>query len=116
MLSTDPPRRDHRRPLADAITPDTPIWCPACQEEHPASDFNKESRQYSGLAGICRTAQAAARRTPEGRSATSARNRRRWDDPQYRAKSIEWHRQRRERNGATADLRRARLRLHRIVD
>lgn len=115
-MSTDPPRRRHRRPPADAITPDTPIWCPACQEEHPASDFNKESRRYSGLAGICRTAQATARRTPEGRAATAARNRRRWDDPQYRAKSLEWQRQRRERNGANADLRRARLRLQRIVD
>lgn len=61
-------------------------------------------------------AQSAARRTPEGKAATAARNARRWEDPEYRKKSLEWQRQRRKRNGATADLRRSRQRLQRIVD
>jgi hypothetical protein len=113
---TEQPRKRRRRPPAAEVTPQTPIWCPACQEEHPAADFNKDARRYSGLAGICRKAQAAARRTPEGRAATATRNRRRWEDPKYRAKSLEWQRRRRVRNGATADLRRARLRLQAIVD
>lgn len=108
-------RKRHRRPPASEITPQTPIWCPACQAEHPASDFNKESRKFSGLHGICREAQRRARQTVEGRRKTSERNKRRWADPQYRAKSREWQRQRYERNG-TAELKKARARLQAIVD
>lgn len=108
-------KKRHRRPPAAEITPTTPIWCPACQQEHPASDFNKESRKYSGLHGVCRESQARARRTPEGKRKTSDRNARRWADPEYRAKSLSWQRERRQRTG-TADLRRARARLKRIVD
>lgn len=104
------------RPPASAITPETPIWCPACHREHPASDFNKETRKFSGLSGICRAAQAAKRQTPEGRAATGRRNKARWADPEYRAKSLEWQQARRERVGATHDLRRARRRLQAIVD
>ena len=116
MQSEGTTRRRHRRPPASEITPDTPIWCPACQMFHPASAFNMESRKFSGLAGICRDAQAAKRRTPEGRAATVRRNQRRWADPEYRARSLEWQRARRLRIGATADLRRARRRLQEIVD
>jgi len=43
-------------------------------------------------------------------------NQQRWADPTYRAKSLEWQRQRRKRLGATFDLQRARRRLQRIVD
>lgn len=110
-----PPKR-HRRPPASEITPDTPIWCPACQAHHPASAFNKESRKFSGLHGICREAQAKSRQTPEGKAATKRRNARRWADPEYRKRSLEWNQSRRQRNGATADLRRARRRLQKIVD
>lgn len=115
-MPTDAPRKRHRRPPAAEITPDTRIWCPACQEEHPASDFNRESRRYSGLSGICRRAHAAARQTPEGKAATARRNQRRWADPEYRKQSLVNQRERRKRNGANADLRRARARLQRIVD
>ena len=104
------------RPPADLVTPDTPIWCPACQREHPASAFNKETRKFSGLSGICREAQAAKRRSPEGKEATAKRNQVRWSNPEYRAKSLQWQRNRRERFGATRDLRRARRRLLRIVN
>lgn len=115
VLSSQRPQKRRRRPPAQAITPDTPIWCPACQREHPASAFNRESRKFSGLQNICREAQARARRTPEGRAAAARRNKRRWADPAYRAKSLEWQQARRSRVGATVDLRRARQRLQAIV-
>ena len=110
------PSKRHRRPPASEITPDTPIWCPACQQHHPAAAFNKESRKFSGLHGICRDAEAKARQTPDGKAATKRRNKRRWADPEYRRRSVEWQQARRQRNGATADLRRARRRLQKIVD
>lgn len=113
------PRTSHRRrrrPPAAEITADTPIWCPACQAEHPSTAFNKESRRFSGLAGVCREAQATARQTAEGRAATRRRNKRRWGDPEYRDKSLEWQRARRRRQGANIDLQRARRRLQAIVD
>ena len=115
-MTSHAPRKRHRRPPADDITPETPIWCPACETTHPPSAFNRESRRFSGLAGICREAQARARRTPRGVAATVARNKRRWADPEYRAKSREWQRERRRRQGATVDLQRARRRLQAIVD
>lgn len=115
-MTSQQPRKRHRRPPADIITPETPIWCPACEAMHPASAFNRESRRFSGPAGICREAQARARRTPEGAAATVARNKRRWADPEYRARSLEWQRERRRRQGATVDLQRARRRLQAIVD
>ena len=108
------PRR-HRRPPASEITPDTPIWCPACQEEHRASAFNRESRKYSGLFGICREAQRQARKTLEGKAATALRNQRRWALPEYRASSLEYQRERRRKLGATHDLTRSRARLQAIV-
>lgn len=80
-MTSHAPRKRHRRPPADDITPETPIWCPACETTHPASAFNRESSRFSGLAGICREAQARARRTPKGVAATVARNKRRWADP-----------------------------------
>ena len=65
-------RTRHPRPAAGDVRPDTPIWCPACHEGHPAAAFNKETRRFSGLATICRAAQAARRQTEEGRAATKA--------------------------------------------
>jgi hypothetical protein len=105
----------HRRPPASDVTPDTPIWCPACQEVHRASAFNRESRKHSGLFGICREAQRVARQTTVGKDATVKRNRRRWADPAYRDKSKEWTRHRRLTLGATYDLTRSRARLQTIV-
>lgn len=105
----------HRRPPASAITPDTPIWCPACQEVHKASAFNRESRKYSGLHGICREAQRRARRTVEGKAAASRRNKRRWALAEYRAWSLDYQRERRRVLGATYDLQRSRARLQAIV-
>ena len=107
-------QKRRRRPPAEAILSDTPIWCPACLEEHPASAFNKESRRFSGLHSVCRAAQALARQTPEGRKATQERNQRRWSDPNYRAESRERNRQRRLLLGGH-DLRKARSRLQDIV-
>jgi hypothetical protein len=115
-LTSERVQKRRRRPPANSITPDTPIWCPACGGEHPASAFNKESRKHSGLNGICRDAQARARRTPEGRAATVRRNKRRWADPEYRDKSLKWNQARRRRVGATVDLQRARRRLQAIID
>lgn len=105
----------HRRPHASAIEPDTPIWCPACRAEHPSSAFNRESRKFSGLTGICREAQRLARQTPEGRVAAARRNQRRWADPGYRVQSAAWRRARVARLGATYDLQRSRRRLQAIV-
>lgn len=105
----------HRRPPAADITPETPIWCPECQQEHPASAFNKESRKYSGLHGVCREAQRCARKTPEGVAKTAERNKRRWADPEYRSRSRTWQRGRRVRLGTNHDLARARKRLQSIV-
>lgn len=116
MSTTEQPRKRRRRPPAAEITPATPIWCPACREEHPASHFNRESRRYSGLAVICRTAQAVVRQRPEVKAAAQQRNKRRWTDPEVRQSALENQRARRRRVGATADLRRARARLQRIVD
>jgi hypothetical protein len=108
-------RKRRRRPPAAQITPETPIWCPACQEEHPARAFNKESRRFSGLHGVCRDAQARARQTPEGKAKTAERNKRRWADEQYRQKAKEWQRRNRQRHGATALLKKSRSRLQAIV-
>lgn len=113
-MSRKPTRK--RRPPAGEVGPETPIWCPACRSEHPASAFNKESRRFSGLSGICREAQARQRQTSQGQAKTRRTNRRRWEQPEYREKSREWQRARRVRNGASADLRRARARLQAIVD
>ena len=115
-MTSERPQKRHRRPPSAAINPATPIWCPACEEMHPASAFNRESRRFSGLAGICREAQARVRRSPEGQAATVRRNKKRWADPEYRSKSLEWQRARRKRQGATVDLQRARRRLQNIVD
>lgn len=115
MSTTEQPRKRRRRPPAAEVTPETPIWCPACKREHPASEFNKETRRYSGLAGICRTAQAEARRTPEGREKARQVNLRRWANEDYRAKSLAASQQRRKQKGKE-DLRRARARLQCIVD
>lgn len=84
------------------------------EKEHPASAFNKESRKYSGLHGVCREAQARARRTPEDKAKTAERNQRRWADPESRRKSLEIGRRRRQRLG-TADLKKSRDRLQAIV-
>ncbi|WP_157557529.1 hypothetical protein [Intrasporangium oryzae] len=97
------------------MRPDTPIWCPACQTEHPASAFNKESRRYSGLHGICREAQRRARQSEEGKAKTAARNQRRWANEEYRKQSRQWQRDRRNRHGATWELKKARARLQAIV-
>lgn len=115
VFVADPPRKRHRRPKEDEIQPDTPIWCPACQVEHPAADFNRESRRFSGLSGICRAAQAAARQTPEARAATKERNKRRWASDEYRDRSLANAKARRKIKGKV-DLKRARARLLRIVD
>jgi hypothetical protein len=116
VSTTEQPGKRRRRPPAAEVTPQTPIWCPACQEEHLASAFNKDRRRFSGLSVICRRAQAEARKTPEAKAATQERNKRRWADPEYRSKSLKDQRARRERLGATVDLRRARTRLQRIVE
>lgn len=114
MALQSKPRR-HRRPPASDITPDTPIWCPACQEVHRASAFNRESRKYSGLFGICREAQRRARKTVGGKAATARRNQRRWALPEYRAAALEHQRERRRTLGATYDLTRSRARLQAVV-
>lgn len=105
----------HKRPLAAEVTPETPIWCPACAEEHPAAEFNKESRRFSGLATICREAQRKKRMEPEEQVKIKARNRRRWANPVYRERSLAASAERRRTKG-TEDLRRARARLAAIVD
>lgn len=105
----------HRRPHASTVKPDTPIWCPACQSEHPASAFNRETRKYSGLFGVCREAQRRARLTEKGKAATARRNKRRWALAEYRAWSLEYARQRRRVRGATYDLTRSRARLQALV-
>jgi hypothetical protein len=113
----DQPRRPkrHKRPPAAEITPETPIWCPWCEDEHPASAFNKETRRHSGLAVVCREAQAEKRKLPSERERTKAQNQRRWADPAYRERSLEAARTRRKKLGQQ-DLRRARRRLQRVVD
>jgi hypothetical protein len=111
--SGTPKRR--KRPPAAEVTPETPIWCPWCEEEHPASAFNKETRRFSGLSVICRQAQAEKRKLPQEREKNQARNRRRWADPAYRERSIAASRARRKIKGQD-DLRRARRRLQRVVD
>lgn len=108
-------RKRRRRPPAAQITPDTPIWCPACQEEHLARAFNKESRKFGGLHGVCRDAQARARQTPEGKAKTTERNQRRWANEEYRGKTRERQRQHRQRYGATTLLKKSRARLQAIV-
>jgi hypothetical protein len=110
-----PARRRRVRPAAADITPDTPIWCPWCKAEQPASAFNKETRRHSGLSGICRDAQAEKRQLPEERERTQRRNKRRWADPQYRERSLQASAVRRKTK-AREDLRRARARLQKIVD
>lgn len=104
-----------KRPAASQVVPTTPIWCPACGHEHPASDFNRDSRRYSGLASICREAQRRKRQEPAQRLKNQERNKRRWADPEYRAQSLAANAERRKRVG-TADLWRARQRLMDIVD
>jgi hypothetical protein len=112
-LQPRPIRR--RRPSASVITPDTPIWCPTCQEEHPASSFNRESRKYSGLHGVCREAERLARQTAGGKAATARRNKRRWALAEYRIWSRDYQRKRRRLLGATYDLKRSRARLQALV-
>lgn len=108
-------KKRHRRPPANEVRPETPIWCPACQRDHPAAAFNRETRRFSGLSNICREAQAAARKTPEGRAATKQRNQRRWRNPEYRRKTLAAAKARQKVKGQ-ADLKRARARLQAIVD
>lgn len=115
VSGAEPPRKRHRRPPADEIRPDTPIWCPACEEYQPASDFNKESRRISGLSNRCRRAQAAYRQTPEGRAQTQSRNKKRSANPDYRAKMAAAGRRWRQINGKD-QLIRSRQRLQDIVD
>ena len=105
----------HKRPPAADITPETPIWCPACQQEHPASAFNKESRKYSGLHGVCRETERQARQMPEAVAKTAERNKRRWADPEYREKTSQWRKDLASRRGATYQLKKSRARLQAIV-
>lgn len=111
----EPKKRRHRRPPAADITPDTPIWCPWHEEEHPASAFNKEARRFSGLAGICREAMKEKRQLPREREKTRQRNKRRWANPEYRERTLAAAARRRKVKGQD-DLRRARRRLQDIVD
>lgn len=113
-FSVDMGQQRHMRPHVSQVTDDTLLWCPRCQVEHPAGDFNRDRRRYSGRATICRAAQADLRKSPEGRAATKRLNQRRWLSAAYRAKSSEWQRARRQRVGGE-DLRKARTRLQRIV-
>lgn len=115
MTTPATPRQRHARPPAAEIQPDTSIWCPACERTHPATAFNRESRRFSGLATICREAQAAKRQTPEGRAKTQSWNRRRWANPTYREASLAASKERRKTKGPE-DLRRARARLQAIVE
>jgi hypothetical protein len=110
----DQPKR-HRRPPATDITPTTPIWCPWCATEHPSSAFNKESRRFSGLAGICREAMAEKRKLPEEQEKTWRHNKKRWADADYRSRSLAAAAERRKTKGLS-DVKRARARLQRIVD
>jgi hypothetical protein len=109
-----PPRR-HARPHRDEIAPDTQIWCPTCQKYQLAREFPLNSSKYSGLQSECRAAVQARNTTEDARRRGREHNARRWLDPEYRRKSLEWQRKRRERLG-TADLRKARARLRALVD
>lgn len=111
----EPSRKRHRRPPAEEIQPDTPIWCPACEEYQPASDFNKESRRFSGLSTRCRKAQAAFRQTPEGQAQARRLKAQRAANPEYRAKMAIAGRRWRRLNGKE-QLVRSRRRLQDIVD
>lgn len=53
--------------------------------------------------------------TAEGKAATARRNRRRWALVEYRAWSLEYHRERRRIRGTTYDLKRSRARLQALV-
>ncbi len=109
------PQQRRRRPPAAEVEPSTMIWCPGCQVERPARDFNTESRRFSGLSTRCRECQAAARRTPEGMAKTRQRNRRRWANPEYRERGLAAARARRKIEGQN-DLRKSRARLQAVVD
>lgn len=91
------------------------IWCPGCQQVRPAVDFNRETRRFSGLSTRCRSCQAAARQTPEGRAKTKEGNRRRWANADYRERGLAAARARRKVKGQD-DLRKARARLQDVVD
>lgn len=110
----DQPKR-RRRPPADSITPTTPIWCPWCSAEHPASAFNKETRRFSGLAGICRDAMAAKRKLPQEQEKIRRHNKKRWENPDYRRRTLAAAAERRKTKGLS-DLKKSRARLQRIVD
>ena len=109
------PHERRRRPAEADITPSTPIWCPWCEADHPASAFNRETRRYSGLSGICRDAQAEKRQLPKEKERNALKNKKRWQDPEYRAHVREASKRWYARVG-TEDLRKARARLRRLVD
>lgn len=114
-MSDRPRSRAPRRPPAAEISPATPIWCPACQEVHPAAEFPKNSSKPSGLQGECKRAVRARARTAEARDAANRARRERWNDPEVRAVARERQRARRAKLGAGHDLTRSRARLRAVV-
>lgn len=113
---TDPSRRrGQRRPPAAEITSMTPIWCPACQEAHPAAEFPKNASRPSGLQSECKRAARARARTTEAKAAANAARREKWKRPEVKAAALERQRARRARLGSAHDLNRSRQRLQSVV-
>lgn len=102
------------RPPASPVTPETPILCPPCEKEHPASHYNRDTRRFSGLAQVCREEQRRRRQDPTEKKMTRERDKHRWEDPKYRARSLavvpSYGKLRQ------CDLKRAKLRLSVIVN
>ncbi|MFB7908218.1 hypothetical protein ACFC1T_17435 [Kitasatospora sp. NPDC056076] len=97
------------------ITPETPIWCPACRAHHPAAEFPKNVSKPSGLQGECRRAVRERAAAPRAREAVNRARREKWKRPEVRAAALERQRGRRERLGAGHDLGRSRARLQAVV-
>lgn len=114
---TEDRRQRRRRPPASAITPETPIWCPACVRK--STRRGPSTRNLAGSAGSRDSAERLkppSVRLQRGRRKLPVSTRPGGADPQYKAKSLKWQQGRRQRLGATHDLRRVRRRLQAIVD
>ncbi|WP_416875288.1 hypothetical protein [Kitasatospora sp. SC0581] len=114
-MATGAEKRAPRRPPAAEITPETPIWCPACRDHHPAADFPRNASRPSGLQSECKQAVRARAARPEAREAANRARRKKWERPEVRAAALERQRARRAKLGAGHDLRRSRARLQAVV-
>lgn len=108
-------KRAPRRPSAAEITPDTPIWCPACQDFQAAAEFPRNASKRSGLQGECRRAVRERAASPGAREAANRARREKWKQPEVRAVALERQRDRRKRLGSGHDLSRSRARLQSVV-